>query len=116
MLTRQARAETFNVMEGTNEGGLQHSSPLLKGPENDPEMEVTSQPYAQLGALEGYYSARVGRTWNSADWATSLARDGQGNSEELAHGRSLDGRGFVAPRMTRWGMRATFDFLHREAY
>ena len=69
---------------------------LVKGLENNSEVEIVPQTDAQFRAAVELYSSRLDKTWSLTDCASFLVMEERNISEALAYDRDFEQAGFVA--------------------
>ena len=94
--TQMALAEAFNHLsrQGENLRGL--AVQMLRGLENDPNVEIIPQTGAQFSAAVERYAARSDQRWSLTDCASFLAMEQRGITEALAYDRDFEQAGFTA--------------------
>ncbi len=94
--TQMALAEALNHLSGKDEQLRSLAVELVKGLENNSEVEIVPQTDAQFRAAVELYSSRLDKTWSLTDCASFLVMEERNISEALAYDRDFEQAGFVA--------------------
>ena len=94
--TQMALAEALNHLSREGERLRYLAVQMVRGLEDNPDVEIIPQTDAQFKAAVERYATRSDQRWSLTDCASSLVMEERGITEALAYDRDFEQAGFVA--------------------
>ena len=94
--TQMALAEALNHLSREGERLRYLAVQMVRGPEDNPDVEIIPQTDTQIRTAIERYASRPDQRWSLTDCASFLVMEERGISEALAYDRDFKQAGFVA--------------------
>ena len=94
--TQMALAEALNHLSREGEYLRNTAVQMVRGLEDNPNVEIIPQTDAQFRAAVERYASRSDQRWSLTDCASFLVMEERGITEALAYDRDFEQAGFVA--------------------
>ena len=94
--TQMALAEALNHLSREGERLRYLAVQMVRGLENNPDVEIIQQTDAQFRAAVERYASRGDQRWSLTDCASFLVMEERGITEALAYDRDFEQAGFAA--------------------